>query len=223
MHAGLVERGIRLFTSPDQYCRAQFLPEFYPLVADLSFPAVWSTSRDGEEIRQLAATLGPPPYFLKDFAKSAKEIWPRGCVVEPPCTREQFQREIDALVEFRGDRFESGIVVRPRLRLRRLEDNPFGQPVYEEYRMIFVGGRRIATHGYDFVRGTMTDFSRFDILGQRIASPFFVADCVVTDDGRSLLLETNDGGSSSMPPGIDLQALYAALSASAEGRSDRPA
>lgn len=211
LYDALRARGVGLITSPAQYVAAQFLSEFFPKIADLSFPAAWRETTDAAEVQIAAQAMSRPPYFIKDFAKSAKEIWPRGCVVTEPGSVAQFQQAIDELREFRGDRFEGGIVVRPLLRLNHLGENPFGNPSYEEYRMVFVGRSRIATHAYDYTAGTFSDFGRFDRLGERIDSPFFTADCVVTEAGECLLLETNDGGSASMPPKIDLRNLYQLL------------
>ena len=73
----------------------------------MSLPAVTTTSLDPREVRQLTAdALGPPPYFIKDFVKSAKEIWPRGCVIEQPGSIDQFATTIRELRDYQpGDAF----------------------------------------------------------------------------------------------------------------------
>jgi hypothetical protein len=80
LHDALLQRGYRLLTSPAAYRHALFFPEFFPAIADCSLPAVWIRGKDPDQAIKAARQLGPGPYFIKDFTKSAKEIWPKGCV-----------------------------------------------------------------------------------------------------------------------------------------------
>lgn len=152
--------------------------------------------------------LGPPPYFIKDYSKSAKEIWPEGCVV---ATEEAMTPAIRALLEYRADRFEGGIVIRPLLRLRYLAENPFGGKILEEYRLFFFKGVLISNTAYDRVSGNDTLLPDYRFLSGRIDSPFFTADVVVTHQGRPLLLEVGDGGSSALPPCLSPLDFYTAI------------
>lgn len=212
LYEGLANRGIKLLTSPTQFASAQLFPEFFPKIADLSLPAVTTTSLDPAEVRRLAIEqIGPPPYFLKDYVKSAKENWPQGCVVPAPGTVAQFAQTIAELREFRGERFESGLVIRPLVKLRSLGLDPFGDECCEEYRLIFLGGQLAFAFPYGYYAGSFSDFARFDHIGRRFDSPFFMADCAVTEAGDCYLLETGDGGCCGLPPGLPCAEFYRAL------------
>jgi hypothetical protein len=211
LHSGLAARGIHLLTSPTQYAAAQLFSHFYPHIADLSFPAITTTSLEPATVQSLASQLGSPPYFIKDYIKSAKEIWPQGCVIPVPGTVDQFATTIRELREFRGDRFTAGLVVRPLLKFRSLGVDPFGDECLEEYRMVFLHGRRAFTFPYGYHAGSFTNFTRCDILGERIDSPFFMADCAVTESGECYLLELGDGGCCGLPPRLDCRTFYQAL------------
>jgi hypothetical protein len=212
LNAALAARGIQLLTSPEQFARTQLFASFYPLIADFTLPAVTTTSLEPGEVRAIAMQqLGPPPYFIKDYVKSAKEIWPRGCVIDSPGSVAQFAKTISELLEYRGDRFESGLVIRPLVKLHSLGLDPFGDECFEEYRMIYLRGKRVFAHAYGYYSGTFTDFARFDKLAERIDSPFFMADCVITERGECFLLETGDGGCCGLPPGLDCRDFYRAL------------
>ena len=208
LHASLAERGIHLVASLEQFAQAQLFNEFFPRIADVSLPAITTNSLKPDEV---ADAMSPPPYFLKDYVKSAKEVWPRGCVVPAPGTVEQFAQTIAQLREYRADRFETGLVVRPLVRLRSLGLDPFGDECCEEYRMIFLRGKRIFAEPYGYHRGSFTDFARFDDLGERFSSPFFMADCVVAESGECYLLETGDGGCCGLPPALDCREFYCAV------------
>ncbi|WP_254510537.1 ATP-grasp domain-containing protein [Anatilimnocola floriformis] len=211
LHGGLVDRGVRLVTTPEQFEQTQLFGQFFPRIRDISLPAVTSTSLDPSEVRRQASAMSAPPYFLKDYVKSAKEIWPRGCVVPRPGTLKQFAQTIAELREYRADRFETGLVVRPLVRLRSLGLDPFGEECCEEYRMIFLCGKRVFSEPYGYYGGSFTDFARFDKLGECFSSPFFMADCAVTESGECFLLETGDGGCCGLPPGLDCRDFYRSL------------
>lgn len=212
LYSELAERGIRLLTTPEQFASAQLFANFFPQITDISLPAITTTSLDPRDVQRLAAdSLGPPPYFIKDFVKSAKEIWPRGCVIGKPGTIDQFATTIRELRDFRAYRFETGLVLRPLVPLRSLGLDPFGDECFEEYRMIFLGGQRVFTHPYGYYSGDFAQFARFDSLGARINSPFFMADCVVTATGECFVLETGDGGCCGLPPMLDCLDFYRAL------------
>ena len=208
LHEVLLQRGCRLLTSPAAHRRAFLFPEFFPAIADHSFPAVWIAGKDPNQAMQAARQLGSGPYFIKDFAKSAKEIWPRGCVAT---NEQELPTAIQELVEYRGDRFEGGIVIRPLMRLRCLDENPFGGKIFEEYRFFFFQGRLISKTAYDRVGGDVAALPDYGFLTERIHSTFFSADVVVTETGQPYLLEAGDGGSSALPPGASPMDFYKAI------------
>lgn len=208
LYEALAQRGGRMLTSPAEYRQGLLFPEFYPAIAEHSFPAVWSTGKQPQRAVAAARQLGPGPYFIKDYAKSAKENWPEGCVA---ANAEELPAAVRALVRFRGDDFEGGVVIRPLIKLRYLDESPFGWPVYEEYRLFFFQGRLISQTPYDRVGGDPATLPDYRFLPQRIQSPFFSADVVVTETGQPFLLEVGDGGASSLPPCVSPAAFYSVI------------
>jgi hypothetical protein len=208
LHEALSQRGCRLLTSPAAHRHALLFPEFFPAIADCSFPAVWITGKDPNQAIKAARQLGSGPYFIKDFAKSAKEIWPKGCVAT---NEQELPAAIQALVEYRADRFEGGIVIRPLVRLRCLDESPFGGKIFEEYRFFFFQGRLISKTAYDRASGEAAALPDYGFLPQRIRSTFFSADVVMTETGQPYLLEVGDGGSSALPPHASPVDFYKAI------------
>lgn len=209
LHASLAQRGLRMLTSPTAHAQALRFPEFYPAIADHSFPATWIEGADPQRAIAAARQLGPGPYFIKDYTKSAKEIWPKGCVA---ATEQDLPTTIEDLLQYRGNRFDGGIVIRPFIRLRYLDENPFGEKIFEEYRLFFFQGRLISKSSYDRTGGDVTQLPDYHFLTRRIDSPFFSADVVVTETGQPYLLELGDGGSSALPPNVSPFDFYASMS-----------
>ena len=204
-------RGLRLLVGSAEYEAALLFPNWYPAVRDRAIPAAWIHGSDPIEALQAAQALCPQPYFIKDFSKSAKEIAPRGCIVEGPNLERSMALAIHELREYRGDRFEGGIVIRPFVKLRHLAENPFGGEIFEEYRLFFFCGQMIGRSGYDRIVGSASSLHDFAFLATRIHSKFFTADIVVTDDSSQQILEIGDGGSSALPPMLDAAEFYSQI------------
>ena len=207
----LQTRGLHLLVDSAEYETALLFPNWYPAVENQAIPAAWIYGSDPVDAVRVARALGPPPYFIKDFSKSAKEIAPRGCIVEGADLAKSMVVAIDDLKVYRGDRFEGGIVIRPFVKLRRLAENPFGGEIFEEYRLFFFGGQMIGRCGYDRIVGNAGSLQDFTFLANRIRSKFFTADIVVTADGSQQILEIGDGGSSALPPSLDAAEFYSKI------------
>lgn len=80
----LQRRGFYLLTSPAEYEGGLLFPKWYPAIQKDAIPGTWIYGSDPTEALRAAQALSPPPYFIKDFSKSAKEIAPRGCIVDGP-------------------------------------------------------------------------------------------------------------------------------------------
>jgi hypothetical protein len=214
----LRSRGLHLLVSPTEYETTLLFPNWYPAVRDHAIPAAWIHGSDPVEALRAAQALSPPPYFIKDFSKSAKEIAPRGCIVGGPDLELSMATSIRELKKYRGDRFEGGIVIRPFTKLRRLAENPFGGEIFEEYRLFFFCGQMIARTGYDRITGDATVLRDFAFLAGKIRSRFFTADIAVTADGAQAILEIGDGGSSALPPSLDAAEFYSKIASVMPGR-----
>ena len=204
----LRHRNSTLVTKPADYKAALLFPEYFGAIAPHAIPAAWIDGNSPEAALTAAKMLGDPPYFIRDHAKSAKEISPRGCIVEGTNLDRAMESAIRELLDYRGENFEGGIVVRPFVRLRRLGQHPFGGDLFEEYRLFFFKGSMISQTPYDHFGGTHGDFDTYGFLGKAIPSPFFSADIAMTEDGRPVILELGDGGTSALPPLLEPARLY---------------
>src|SRR5437763_17078735 len=72
--------GAKAFTSPHEYLASHHLPNWYPLLSDLT-PETHVIPADADIVAELRA-LGWGEYFLKDYVKSLKTA--RGSIVREP-------------------------------------------------------------------------------------------------------------------------------------------
>lgn len=129
----LKARGYRLITDPSSYRRCTALPDYFGCVTDLTVPAIWCEGVNSRQAWREAKKRWAPPYVVKDYVKSAKEIWEEGCYVPADADFACFEQIVERLVDYRGDRFDTGLVVRPFVPLRHLDVNPFGGEIFEEF------------------------------------------------------------------------------------------
>lgn len=160
--------GAAPLTSPAAYLAAHHLPNWYPLVAELT-PETHVLPPGADAEAELRA-LGWDTFFVKDYVKSLKTSL--GSVVRDPARIGKVAAEME---RFRGE-IEGGLCV------RRVE--PF---VPESERRYFVlEGRAFSADG-----GAVPELVR-EVAG-RIPSPFFSADVVLREDGAMRLVEVGDG------------------------------
>jgi hypothetical protein len=161
--------GATPFTSPTEYLAAHHLPNWSPLLADLTpetrvFP-------ESADIEAELHALGWGSYFLKDYVKSLKTA--RGSVVYDPADAPTVIAE---LREYRG-RIEGGICA------RRVEDFvPDSERRYFVLRGVGYGATD-AEPVPDSVR----------LCAERVPSPFFSVDVASRRDGQLRVVEIGDG------------------------------
>lgn len=161
--------GARAFTDPPDYLGTHHLPNWYPLLADLT-PETRVFAADGDIVAALRS-LGWGAYFLKDYVKSLKTGL--GSIVRDPA---EAPAVIAQLREYRGE-IEGGVCV------RRVEAF-----LPESERRYFV----LLGVGY----AASEDVAVPEIVQQcaaRLPSKFFSVDVVQRADGELRVVEVGDG------------------------------
>jgi hypothetical protein len=199
LYEAILDRDEELVVDPDSFAEATYAPRYLPLLGEHSAPARWTDSADIAEAWEVAQALGPPPWIVKDWVKSAKEDWHRACFVREGADFAEFSATCERLLEIRGDAFETGFVVKKFL------------DVDDEFRLLFWNGALVAHAPYHDVDAFLDDPSRFSFLGDRVSSPFFTADVARLASGGFTVIEINDGGSSAFPEQLDPRAFYRAI------------
>jgi hypothetical protein len=155
-------------TNPMQYLAAHHLPNWYPLIADLTPETrVYSLDADLEsELHQ----LGWPSFFIKDYVKSLKTGL--GSIVTDPAA---VVAVIEELRESRG-RIEGGICV------RRVEEFVLGSEM-----------RYFVLNGTVFAPDDSSVPNIVHACAERVRSPFFSVDVARRIDGVWRVVEVGDG------------------------------
>jgi hypothetical protein len=155
-------------TTPRAYLAAHHLPNWYPLVEDLT-PETRVLPADADVERELMS-LGWDAFFLKDYVKSLKTS--RGSIVRDPAEARAVLAEMG---HFRGE-IEGGVCV------RRVEDFD----AETERRYFVLDGRPFSGDG-----GAVPEIVAR--VAPRIPSPFFSVDVVRRNDGVMRLVKVGDG------------------------------
>ena len=175
-----VERqGSGLYTSPAQYAATHYLPNWYPLLTDLT-PETVVLDPDAADLIPALARLqseGWTRFFVKDYVKSLKTAG--GSVVDRP---EEIGRVIAEMRKFRG-MIEGGLCVRR----------------YEE----FVPDSEVRYFVRDSIEYAPDSRTSVPAIVRRcaerlssagtVASPFFSVDVALRVDGVERIVEVGDG------------------------------
>jgi hypothetical protein len=161
--------GAQTFTSSRDYLATHHLPNWYPLLSDLT-PETRVFPADADIVAELQA-LDWGAYFLKDYVKSLKTA--RGSIVREPAEAPEVIAEMR---EYRGE-IEGGICV------RRVEEF---MPDSERRYFVLLGAGYGATAG-DAVPEIVQK------CAQRLPSRFFSVDVARRADGQLRVVEVGDG------------------------------
>ena len=169
LERAVVAAGGQLLTSVRQYLATHHLPNWYPLLADLT-PLTRVFSQEADLSAELQA-LGWPGFFVKEYVKSLKTSV--GSRITDP---KDIGRVISEMRTFR-DEIEGGICIR---QLEPIQTDT-------ERRYFVLNGRAFASRAAD---GIPTPVS---VAAARIDSPFFTVDIAQRSDGVSRIIELGDG------------------------------
>lgn len=161
-------RGARPFTEPEQYTLCHHLPNWYPLLSELTPPT--RVFAQGDDYATALRDSGWPGYFIKDFVKSLTTT--RGSLVDTP---EEIGDIVAQIERFRGG-IEGGVCV------RRREDFVLGT----EQRFFVLNGK-------PFGGDDKAIPAAVSVAAQRVASPFFSVDVAERSDGTLRIIELGDG------------------------------
>lgn len=166
--AAIEQSGAVAYTSLDRYLLAHHLPNWYPLLRDLTAETV-VLPEDADVLTELRR-LSWPGYFLKDYVKSLKTS--TGSLISTP---EEALPVLEEMRRFRGV-IEGGICVRRKESF--VPDT--------EVRYFVVAGHAYAPDGAvapDIVHE----------VAARVDSPFFSIDIAQTEAGVARVVEIGDG------------------------------
>jgi hypothetical protein len=167
LHAEIALLGASLLTSPEQYLRCHYLPNWYSQLRE--FTPETQFFQESDDIVGKLNDLGWSGCFLKDYVKSLSTEG--GSMIQDLV---QIPRVIARMKSYRGE-IEGGLCA------RQIEDF---EPSTEERFFVF-RGRPFSRN--DFLPEVVR------IAAARIDSPFFTVDTVVRRDGMIRIIELGDG------------------------------
>ena len=195
----LLERGVQLVTSPEQYAACHHAPGSYVSLKKWMARMTWVPLTAIDDQKALSASLAPfgaSAVILKDFVKSqASGYWSEACYIPDASDQEQSGRVIRRFRELQGNSLVGGLVFKAYLPLQ-----PIGAPAYE-YRAFFVGGRVVGCWPRsDLAREIGPPPAELMVqIAKKVPSPFASADFGVDQSGGWWLLEVGDGQVSGLP------------------------
>lgn len=222
LYEALCERGIELVNSPDAYRHCHHFPEWYPVVAGRTPPAVWtapgedlSPNRLKERLPDLLRPFGERPVVVKDYVKSRKHEWAEACFIPSAAAAQAVERVVSCFVTRQGNALAGGLVFREYAELEPVGTHPEnGAPLFQEYRLFFLDGDPLLGLPYWDLAECWVDLlpvEEFLGLARSVQSRLFSMDLGRCRDGRWIVIELGDGQVNALPPHTDVAAFFAGL------------
>ena len=199
----LLEKNIRLVTTPKQYELMHIFPNIYEYVkADTAkmFMYPLHAHIDVEEIKHYFDR-----FMIKDYVKSVKGTeFPR--FFDQTITQDQFDKWMEVFYKYRGELLTGGICIKEYLDLKR-----YGERT-NEYRVFYIN-HEIATISRNSGQGNYVSEPPRDLLEKYriLDSSYYTVDYAELQDGTWRILEAGDGEVSGLSDNQDYEAYFRAL------------
>lgn len=213
----LLERGIRLVNTPEQYRHCHYFPESYSIIAahtpaSVVIPVTPEVPPDFREIGTLLERFGRRPIVVKDYVKSRKHEWLEACFIPDAGDIAAVERIASRCIELQGSDLAGGLVFREFVELEALaRHSRSGMPLTQEFRRFYCKGKLFFATEY-WEEGTYTlkipDENLFQQIASAIGSNFFTMDIARKADGGWIIIELGDGQVAGVPEGSDLRMFY---------------
>ena len=203
----LDRRGLKLFTSQEQYERFHIFPEIYPVFGDDT--ARMAVYPDGEpDLDEIKALFRR--FMIKDYVKSVKGTdFP--AYFDNTVTKEYFSEQMEVFRKYRSGLYTGGICVKEYLDLKRYGEHT------NEYRVFYMNGS-IGTVCRNSLQQCFTPEPPERLISKYtgLDSPLYTIDYAELADGSWKIIEAGDGQVSGLSPEQDCisyyRTLYTALS-----------
>lgn len=200
-YAALVERGVSLINTPEQYRNCHHLPESFDSIAARSPATVWvPLGPDGvdlDEVIEAARGFGDAPVVVKDYVKSRKHEWEEACFVPSAADEDRLRAVVSTFVDRQGDLLTGGVVIRELVELQSVGSHPkSGMPLTREHRVFVLDGKPLVTGRYWSNAQYAEDdvpLEEFSEIMQAVQSRFFTMDLALGCDGAWRIIELGDG------------------------------
>lgn len=199
----LLEKNIRLITTPKQYALMHIFPNVYPMLKEdtakiETYPL--HTQIDIEHVKRIMNR-----FMVKDYVKSVKGTkFPK--YFDTDITQEEFDDWMKVFYEYRGSLLTGGICIKEYLDLKRYENRT------NEYRVFYIH-HRIATMSRNSKQGIHTPLPPQDLLEKynNLGSIYYTIDYAELADGSWKIIEAGDGGVSGLSDSEDYETYYKVL------------
>ena len=163
------QHGRKAYTSLDQYLSAHYLPNWYPLLAEMTPETI--ILDPAADLVSALKQLGWSRFFVKDYVKSLKTAG--GSIADRP---EDIERVVTEMQKYRGE-IEGGLCV------RNYEDFMPNS----EVRFFVIDGMCFGADPEAAIPPIVQE------AALRLSSPFFNVDMAVRADGKARIVEVGDG------------------------------
>ena len=114
LYRTLALQGLEMLTCPQAYRQSHHLPAWYDQLKEFTPCSCWFPKATGWSAAAVESLIGPGPWIVKDYVKSAKHYWNEACYIPQSANLQQVTRKF---LEIRDDDLEGGLEAQPESHL----------------------------------------------------------------------------------------------------------
>lgn len=207
----LQSRGLRLVNTPKQHKFANHIPEWYPVLSEMTPLSVW---KDGaidsfkeSDINEMVKNFGDSPIMVKDFMKSRKQDWFEACFIPNAYDLPHVNKVTNKFLELQGEAFEGGLVFRKFIELQQLGIHSKSRmPLVNEWRYFVYNNYIVDVIPY-------WEDAKYESeppvrLFPKMDVEFYTVDVAQTVAGEWIVVDMGDASCSGIPPQRDSDDFY---------------
>lgn len=202
-YQALLEKNIRLITSPEEYRQFHVFPNVYPLIeADTARTMIFP---EGTPVDLEAVKARFNRFMVKDYVKSVKGTdFP--VYFENTVTQDEFDQWMNVFYKNRGELFTGGICVKEFLELKKYNSRT------NEYRVFYIN-HEPATISRNSGQTPLAAAPPQELIEtySHLPGKFYTVDYAELKDGSWKIVEAGDGSVSGLSEQQDYEAFFRAL------------
>lgn len=199
----LLEKNIRLVTTPKEYELMHIFPNIYEKLKDDTAKMEIYSLHARINVENIKKRMGR--FMVKDYVKSVKGTdFPQ--YFDNNTTQEEFDGWMEVFYKYRGYLLTGGICIKEYLDLKRYDDRT------NEYRVFYIN-HEIATVSRNSAQGIYVPLPPQDLLEKykKLESVYYTIDYAELEDGTWKVIEAGDGGVSGLSEFQDYEQYFRAL------------
>ena len=196
----LLDKNIKLITSPQEYCNTHLFPNIYEFIKEDTPKTLVYPDECNVNLSEIKSCF--KKFLVKDYVKSVKETnFPT--FFDNSISDTEFERYLNIFKDYRGNLFTGGFCIKEFIELKK-----YGNCT-NEWRVFYMN-KNIISISQNSLQPDFVNKVPKELIDKykNLPSPFYTVDYAELTDGTWKILEAGDGQVSGLSPNQDAESFF---------------